>query len=237
MGTFGFPSENAYDELIWAAGRKHGVDPLLVKAVIAQESGFRSNAYRAEPRINDASRGLMQVLYRTAQSQLGYSGTPDGMFDPATSIDLGTKYLAWQQERYQRSPRQLTDTIAAYNAGTAYYNELLGLYDNQAYVTSVFRYYQGYHDAESQSPPSMGGTPTAEILREQPPAPASPDIGSVIEQIWIDLTRPFSPEPLPSPAPDGVTLPTPSEEGASWYVWAGLALLGIAGALAFARGR
>ena len=67
MSAFGFVNEDLFDELIWSHGQGANVDPLLIKAIIAQESGFRPQAQRAEPRINDASRGLMQILYATAR--------------------------------------------------------------------------------------------------------------------------------------------------------------------------
>ncbi len=77
----------------------HGLPVSLVLAIMSQESGFRASAYRAEPKINDGSHGLMQLLYRTADS-LGYRGPVgeasklSGLYDPATNIELGAKLLA-----------------------------------------------------------------------------------------------------------------------------------------------
>jgi Transglycosylase SLT domain len=241
VGVFGFANEDRFDALIWTAAGSRGLDPLLVKAVIAKESSFNPQAYRAEPRIQDASRGLMQVLYGTA-SWLGYTGTPEGLFDPATSIQYGTAYLANRWIHYQSSPRQLTDAMAAYNAGTAYYDDRLGVYANQEYVTAVLRYFQGYRDQEAQAPPTAGGT-VADVLRDQP-AQAPPSAGDALERIWTELTGVFSlaPTPTPATAPEDTSAPDPdatpaiatSGEVDTTWLLTGAALLGFVALFTFA---
>jgi len=240
VGVFGFLREDQFDSLIWTAAVAHGLDPLLIKAIIAQESGFQPGAFRAEPRIGDASRGLMQILYGTARD-MGYAGSSDGLFDPATNIEYGTRFLASRWERYSASGRQRTDAIAAYNAGTAFFNDSQGTYSNQGYVDGVLRYYQGYRNAEAQAPPS-GGVPVAEILREQSAEPPGAEGGDPAATWWTDLTTSIwpaatSPAAPAAPSSDALSLNSASAEGESFFVWAGLALLGIAGILAFARGR
>ena len=105
--------EDAFDVLVEQAAQKYQVPVALVKGVIAQESGFRPEAYREEPQINDASRGLMQVLERTARG-LGFTEDPGLLFVPKTSIDLGTKLLA-QNLRQARGNWDVA--LSAYNAG------------------------------------------------------------------------------------------------------------------------
>lgn len=102
-----------WDPIILQAAAQYVVDPALIKAVITKESTWNPTAYRAEPQLNppDASRGLMQILYRTAQG-MGYRGTPDGLYDPTVNIDLGTRYLADQLNRFGYPLG-----VAAYNAG------------------------------------------------------------------------------------------------------------------------
>jgi soluble lytic murein transglycosylase-like protein len=88
-----------------------GVPAQLIRAIIIVESGGNPLAIRQEPG-GEASRGLMQLLLSTARS-LGYNGPPDGLFDPALNVKLGTAYL-WRL--YQR----LGDwqaVISAYNGG------------------------------------------------------------------------------------------------------------------------
>lgn len=91
-----------------------------VLAIIDIESNFDPSAYRAEPKLNDASRGLMQILYRSAQDR-GYGGAPDGLYDPATNILFGVRHLVWG---YKYLDSKLPGAgvpedkwVGAYNAG------------------------------------------------------------------------------------------------------------------------
>lgn len=108
-------NENKYDatiaDAIAASGNRVSVP--LVKAIIATESGFRERAYRAEVKINDASRGLMQILFRTAQG-VGYTGTPDGLFDPTVNIHLGVKFLS---QLVASKKGDVLAAVSAYNNG------------------------------------------------------------------------------------------------------------------------
>lgn len=106
-------NEDAFDSIVEEAGRKYMVPVSLIKAVIAQESAFKPEAYRAEPQINDASRGLMQVLERTARA-LGFDQHTDLLFSPEISIDLGTKLLA---QNLRQANGNWDVAISAYNAG------------------------------------------------------------------------------------------------------------------------
>ena len=107
-------NEDVYRELATSAAERQGLPAALVLAVIATETGgtFNPNAIRQEVKIGDASRGLMQILYATAKG-LGYTGTPEGLFDPATNIDFGTRYLAQQLGR----AGTFEGAASAYNGG------------------------------------------------------------------------------------------------------------------------
>lgn len=203
MGRFGFSREDDFDDIISAAAVSFDVDADLLKATIATESGFRPEAFRAEPRINDASRGLMQVLYQTAK-WLGYAGDPEGLLDPVTSITYGARYLAWQLNRYGASPTRATDAIAAYNAGTAT-KRPDGTYTNQQYVDKVLRYWRGYAEPRGGAP-TTGAAPTTE-----PPATAPEPGGALLA--WLDWSYWFAaPEPALSTAPAPV-FGAPAMEG------------------------
>lgn len=104
---------NTYDNLIEEAANTYRVPFAWIKAVIGTESGFDPNAYREEPKIGDASYGLMQILYSTATS-LGYKGNPQGLLEPRTNIMLGTKYLARLIERWGMDFKRV---YSAYNSG------------------------------------------------------------------------------------------------------------------------
>lgn len=102
-----------FDTEIATSAQAYNVPEAWVRAVIETESSWQPSAYRAEPQINDASYGLMQLLYRTA-SGLGYTGDPAGLYDPATNIDLGTKLLGQLRRSYGDD---FARVYSAYNSG------------------------------------------------------------------------------------------------------------------------
>lgn len=159
-----FARENDFDHLVYPEAARRGLDPLLIKAVIATESSFNPNATRAEPQIRDASHGLMQILYQTAK-MMGYAGTPEGLFDPAVNIQFGSAYLAHQVTRYQGD---VPSAIAAYNAGTARKNPD-GTFTNQGYVDKVLGYWREFQQRDRPAPPEHRGpappeTPTGTMI-------------------------------------------------------------------------
>lgn len=106
-----------YGTLIRNAAEEYDVDPNLIFATIMIESGGDTYAIRQEPRIHDASYGLGQLLYGTARG-IGYRGTPEGLFDPKTNIELIAKYHKRNFDHYKDlNPEQLT---VAYNTGSPY---------------------------------------------------------------------------------------------------------------------
>ncbi len=115
------PRTQGYDALIRAHARRWGLDPRLVKAVIAGESEF---SRRATSRAG--ARGLMQVMPATA-AEVGVAA--EALYSPAANIRAGTAYLAglfaraWKRYHlkgvdYRRAPAWvLQRVLAAYNAG------------------------------------------------------------------------------------------------------------------------
>lgn len=101
-----------FREQILGASQKAGVDPCLVAAVVKTESSFRKMARREEPRLKDASIGLMQVLLKTARD-FRPNITEVQLFDPQTNLDIGSEIIAWLSK--QGVP--LPDRIDAYNIG------------------------------------------------------------------------------------------------------------------------
>lgn len=108
-------NEDAYNASIRRAVAKYGdrVSFDVVRAIIATESGFNPNAYRAEPHISDGSHGLMQVLYRTALGT-GWKGNADDLFDPDTNIDVGVHYLS---DLVRAKNGDVWAAVSAYNNG------------------------------------------------------------------------------------------------------------------------
>lgn len=104
-----------YGYLIRQAADTYDIEPNLIFATIMVESGGDTRAIRHEPRINDASYGLGQLLYGTARG-IGYRGTPEGLFDPATNIDLIAKYHKRNFDHYKEL--DATELTIAYNTGS-----------------------------------------------------------------------------------------------------------------------
>jgi len=103
-----------FDVEIQSVASVYSVPESWIRAVIETESSFDPKAYRAEPRIGDASYGLMQLLYKTAQG-LGYTGPREGLFDPLTNIDLGTRLLSQLRAKYGDDFKAV---YSAYNSGS-----------------------------------------------------------------------------------------------------------------------
>jgi len=135
-----FTKEKQYLPLVEAAAAKYNVPVPLILGHIKQESSFNPKAYRAEPQINDGSTGLMQVLLNTAKS-MDPGATVEKLYDPAYNIDIGTKYISKNIQRY---PGDIKSAIAAYNAGSAFknaqgrYTSGSGKIDVQGYVDKVY---------------------------------------------------------------------------------------------------
>ena len=90
-------------ELADAAADRYGLPRVLVRSVMAAESGFEPLAVSPKGAI-----GLMQLMPGTAQV-LGADP-----HDPAQNVDAGTRYLRDLLEKYKYGLRH---ALAAYNAG------------------------------------------------------------------------------------------------------------------------
>ena len=90
--------------LIDGIAREVRVSPVLIHAVIAQESNFDQGAVSAK-----GALGLMQLLPQTA-SRFGVRRA----FDPRENITAGALYLRWLADKFDN---RLDLVLAAYNAG------------------------------------------------------------------------------------------------------------------------
>jgi len=95
--------ETPYGEIISAMSEAHGVDPLLVRALIQVESN-----YQARARSRKGAMGLMQLMPSTARVY-----NVRNPFDPRANIEAGIKHLKSLIDRFGR----LELGLAAYNAG------------------------------------------------------------------------------------------------------------------------
>ena len=112
-----FPLHHAED--IRLRARENGLDASWVAAEMRAESVFDPRA-----RSSADARGLMQIQPGTGAGVAAKLGIPwnggDSLYDPATSIQLGTAYLRQLQERYDGFTYL---AIAGYNAGPAPVNK------------------------------------------------------------------------------------------------------------------
>lgn len=107
-----------YGHIIARVSGKYQLDPRLIFATIMTESSGDTYAYRYEPRINDASYGLGQILYGTAVG-IGFEGQPKTLYDPEVNIELIGRYHKRNLLVYGKdlSVEQLAST---YNTGSPY---------------------------------------------------------------------------------------------------------------------
>ncbi|MDD4903113.1 MAG: transglycosylase SLT domain-containing protein [Candidatus Bipolaricaulis sp.] len=109
--------ELAYPRPWWSTVKRwageYGVDPLLVLAVMREESNFLPTAVSS----SDA-RGLMQLLPSTGrwilESKLGTVYSEDVLFDPETNIRCGSYFLGSLLRQFGGD---LVQAVAAYNGG------------------------------------------------------------------------------------------------------------------------
>jgi hypothetical protein len=91
-----------YGEIIAAVSQTHGVDPMLVRALIQVESNYQPTA--KSPR---GAMGLMQLMPSTAREY-----KVRNPFDPKANIEAGIKHLKGLIDRFG-----VEMALAAYNAG------------------------------------------------------------------------------------------------------------------------
>lgn len=107
------PNVQRFAALIETEAKRQGLDPALVRAVVAVESAYEPAAVSPKGAV-----GLMQVIPATAE-RYGLAAdrrasVEQKLKDPATNVRIGTRYLSDLIERYGRDLRL---ALAAYNAG------------------------------------------------------------------------------------------------------------------------
>eukprot|EP00898_Chlorokybus_atmophyticus_P007972 jgi/Chlat1/8176/Chrsp76S07653 len=134
--------------------KQYNVDPLLVMAVIRQESQFNAKAMS-----HVGARGLMQLMPETAKWIAECARVPSyDLMNAADSVRLGSWYVAWVSGLY--GGNNLVPAIAAYNAGPGLVDdwlsrskamewdefvEQLPFGETKYYVKSVLGAYWTYH--------------------------------------------------------------------------------------------
>ncbi len=115
-----------YGEIISSVSQAHGVDPMLVRALIQVESGYRPKA-----RSPKGAMGLMQLMPSTAREY-----NVRNAYDPRANIAAGVKHLKALIDKF--SGVELA--LAAYNAGPGAVKKFNGIppyRETRSYVTRI----------------------------------------------------------------------------------------------------
>lgn len=180
--AFPFP----YRDAIRREARKRGLDPLLMAALIRQESEFDKDAVSPSGAI-----GLMQVMPPTGR-EIGRRlrmrrVTPRALHNPSVNLPIGAYYLARQLELRNGN---VEETLAAYNAGPtrvpvwkewgayrepAEFVETIPLAQTRDYVQIILRnreFYRWLYGAEERAAPPGVQSPAADSTPVKKPAPS-----------------------------------------------------------------
>jgi len=154
------PNVARYAPLIEQHASRQGLDPALVKALVAVESAFDPNAVSPKGAV-----GLMQIIPATAER---YGLAADAkrsieqkLKDPATNVRIGTRYLADLLERFEND---IVLALAGYNAGEGaverYDRRVPPFPETRAYVTLV----QQFRTLYAPPPPPPPVKPSRPIV-------------------------------------------------------------------------
>ncbi|HEY4318131.1 MAG TPA: lytic transglycosylase domain-containing protein [Herbaspirillum sp.] len=147
----GHPDRKKYESMINRAAAEFALEPALLNAIMAAESGFNPNAVSAKGAI-----GLMQIMPATAER---YGLQADRkrsiakkLTDPAINIRLAARYLRDLEDMFPQRPELV---VASYNAGEGavqkYRNQIPPFPETRNYVQLVSQFYQLYASGPKQA--------------------------------------------------------------------------------------
>jgi soluble lytic murein transglycosylase len=194
--------------------RRSGIDPLVLHAVIRQESLFQSDVLSPAGAV-----GLMQLMPRTAAEAARKEKMPKpnsrDLLRPAVNVRLGAAYLSHLVKGYGGDYFR---AVAAYNAGEAAvgrwwkrsngdpaaFLEGINYQETRFYLRRVFlnllQYYRIYRPAMFARyfpKPPAGGKKAVDAV--PPPPPAAP-ADNVLSTTPMPEAAPTVPPPFPGPA-------------------------------------
>jgi len=107
-----------HDELIRTVAAQHGLDPMLVKAVVWRESRFDPQKYGSA-----GERGLMQITEGAASEWVKATRVEnfrvEELFDPKVNLQAGIWYLARAMQHWKTQADPTPFALAEYNAGAS----------------------------------------------------------------------------------------------------------------------
>jgi len=125
------------DSYIVDSGHRNAVDPLLLYAIMHQESTFKTRAMS-----NKGARGLMQLMPGTAL-RFGVNS----IWDPRQNIEGGARYMRFLLDQFEDDVQL---ALAGYNAGEGavmkYGNRIPPYSETQEYVRRISRRYNLIRD-------------------------------------------------------------------------------------------
>lgn len=140
-----------------------GVDPRLMKSLIAYESMYHNKAVSPV-----SATGLTQVMPATAMSEFGLNR--NHLYHPETSVRAGARYLSKMYRQFGR----LDLALAAYNAGPGRVkqagNRVPNIQETRAYVYNVTALYTAF---KQKFPGQQCVGKTAKAAAKQPVQTAS----------------------------------------------------------------
>ena len=131
-----------HEPAIAAVARHYGLEPALLKALVAVES-----RYNAQARSHANARGLTQVLPGTARD-VGLQDPESNLYEPVLALAAGAKYLRQMWMEFRDWPLAL----AAYNAGPGNVRKHKGIPpfpETQQYVPNVLQLYREFALADA----------------------------------------------------------------------------------------
>lgn len=185
-----------YWNVVRPLSEARGLDPLLVTALIRQESLFVPDAVSPAD-----AHGLMQLLPGTARDLAVASGRPvpdrDALHRVRTNIDFGTSLLRRLLDQYGGSR---VKALAAYNAGERAvakwelryggrpedeFVELISYRETRDYVKAVLTHYEIYRQLYA----SAGSAPSDDATSRGSPPNAPFDMITMTSPARADSTR------------------------------------------------
>jgi soluble lytic murein transglycosylase-like protein len=118
--------DSVYSELIASTAEAHGVDPVLVQALIQVESNYQPRAKSSK-----GAMGLMQIMPATAKEYRVRNA-----YDPKANIDAGIRKLKDLLDKF----KVVDLALAAYNAGEGAVQKFNGIppyRETQNYVSRI----------------------------------------------------------------------------------------------------
>ncbi len=152
-----------YSDLIVPAAAKYKVDPLLIYAVVRQESLFEGSITSYA-----TAQGLMQIIPDTGQWVANRLNWPNyqnsDLYRPYINVEFGAFYLGYQRDYLHGD---LMAALAAYNAGPGnaekwqaasqndpdLFLEIVRLDQPQRYIRAIYEFYEIYRSLYAQKGP------------------------------------------------------------------------------------